>query len=52
VIAAIGLVAVAGLHPSVRMAERFLEREGLGEGEGKGRGVVDDPDADVAPTLS
>jgi hypothetical protein len=34
------------------MAERFLEREGLGEGEGKGRGVVDDPDADVAPTLS
>jgi MFS family permease len=52
VIAAIALVATVGLHPSVRMAERFLEREGLGEGEGKGRGVVDDPDADVAPTLS
>jgi hypothetical protein len=48
VIAAIALVATVGLHPSVRMAERFLEREGLGEGEGKGRGVVDDPDADVA----
>jgi MFS family permease len=48
VIAAIGLVAVAGLHPSVRMAERFLEREGLRDGQG----VVDDPDADVAPTLS
>jgi hypothetical protein len=30
------------------MAERFLEREGLRDGQG----VVDDPDADVAPTLS
>jgi MFS family permease len=29
VIAGIGLLAVVGLHPSVRMAERFLEREGI-----------------------
>jgi hypothetical protein len=29
VIGGIGVVAVAGLHPSVRMAERFLEREGI-----------------------
>jgi hypothetical protein len=32
VIAGIAVVAVAGLHPSVRMAERFLEREGIGRG--------------------
>jgi MFS family permease len=29
VIAGIAVVAVVGLHPSVRMAERFLEREGI-----------------------
>ncbi len=29
VIAAISLLAVAGMHPSVRMAERFLAREGI-----------------------
>jgi MFS family permease len=29
VIAAIAVLAVAGMHPSVRMAERFLEREGI-----------------------
>ncbi|WP_084556954.1 MFS transporter [Hamadaea tsunoensis] len=36
VIAGIALLAVAGLHPAVRMAERFLTREG----------VVDAPPAD------
>jgi MFS family permease len=29
VIGGIGVLAVVGLHPSVRMAERFLEREGI-----------------------
>jgi hypothetical protein len=29
VIAGLGLLAVVGMHPSVRMAERFLEREGV-----------------------
>ena len=32
VIAGIGMLAVVGLHPSVRMAERFLEREGIVDG--------------------
>jgi hypothetical protein len=46
VIAAIGLVAVAGLHPAVRMAERFLEREGIVTGG------VPTADSDEAPTPS
>jgi hypothetical protein len=50
VIAAIGLVAVVGLHPSVRMAERFLVREGIREGGGEI--AVDDSGSGVAPTLS
>jgi MFS family permease len=47
VIAAFAVVAVAGLHPSVRMAERFLEREGIVEGELP----VDEPEPGVAPSL-
>jgi hypothetical protein len=48
VIAVIGLVATAGLHPSVRMAERFLEREGIGTG-----GVLaDDADGAATPSLT
>jgi MFS family permease len=48
VIAAIGLVAVAGLHPSVRMAERFLEREGIVDGQL----AIEDPEPGVAPSLA
>jgi MFS family permease len=44
VIAALGIVAVAGMHPSVRMAERFLAREGI---------VVDgEPPADEIETAA
>jgi MFS family permease len=32
VIAGVAIVAVIGLHPSTRMAERFLEREGIAVG--------------------
>jgi hypothetical protein len=38
VIAGLALIAVVGLHPSIRMAERFLEREGIV--------VLDEPPAD------
>ncbi len=48
VIAAIGLVAVAGLHPSVRLAERFLEREGIVDGEVP----IEEPEAGVTPSLA
>jgi MFS family permease len=48
VIAAIGLLAVAGLHPSVRMAERFLEREGIVDGEVP----LEEPEPGVAPSLA
>src|SRR4051794_96943 len=48
VIAAIGLVAVAGLHPSVRMAERFLEREGIVDHEL----AMEEPDPGIAPSLT
>jgi MFS family permease len=48
VIAGIGLLAVAGLHPSVRMAERFLEREGIVDGEV----AIDDPETGVTPSLT
>jgi MFS family permease len=48
VIAAIGVVAVAGLHPSVRLAERFLEREGIVE-----RDVpLGEADTGVTPSLT
>jgi hypothetical protein len=39
VIAGIAVVAVIGLHPAVRMAERFLQREGIVPG---GAGVDDE----------
>jgi hypothetical protein len=42
VIAGISLLAVAGFHPSVRMAERFLTREG----------IVDGPTSDKAEVAS
>jgi hypothetical protein len=42
VIAGIAGLAVAGMHPAVRMAERFLEREGIGEDDGP---AVDDIEA-------
>jgi hypothetical protein len=48
VIGAIGVVAVVGLHPSVRMAERFLEREGIVDGELP----ADQQDVVVAPTFT
>jgi MFS family permease len=48
VIAAIGMVAVVGLHPSVRLAERFLEREGIGEDELPS----DEADTGVTPSLT
>src|SRR4051812_7391979 len=48
VIAAIGLVAVAGLHPSVRMAERFLEREGIVGNELP----IEEPEPGIAPSLT
>jgi hypothetical protein len=47
VIAGIALLAVAGLHPSVRMAERFLEREGIVDHELP----IDEPEAGLAPSL-
>jgi hypothetical protein len=48
VIAGIGLVAVAGMHPAVRMAERFLEREGIVDHELP----IDEPTTGVAPSLT
>jgi MFS family permease len=48
VIAGIAVLAVAGMHPSVRMAERFLEREGIVDGEV----AIDEPEAGVAPSLA
>jgi MFS family permease len=43
VIAGLGLLAVVGMHPSVRMAERFLEREGI---------VVHEPPDDGSETAA
>jgi MFS family permease len=43
VIAGVAVVAVAGLHPSTRLAERFLERECI---------VVRDPSADADATAA
>jgi len=48
VIAGIAILAVAGLHPSVRMAERFLEREGIVHGEVP----IDEAEPGVAPSLT
>jgi MFS family permease len=48
VIAAIVVLAVIGLHPAVRMAERFLEREGIVDGEP----LLDGGNAGVTPSLT
>jgi MFS family permease len=48
VIAGIAVLAVVAIHPSVRMAERFLEREGIVDGELP----VDEADPGVAPSLT
>jgi MFS family permease len=56
VIAGLGTVAVVGMHPSVRMAERFLEREGIVAGEEPGSpeaegavpSLIGDPSGPVA----
>jgi hypothetical protein len=48
VIAGIAVLAVVAIHPSVRMAERFLEREGIIDGELP----VDEADPGVAPSLT
>jgi hypothetical protein len=47
VIAAIALVAVVGLHPSSRMAERFLEREGI-----VARGAPPPDEHELVPSLT
>ena len=44
VIAGVAILAVAGLHPTTRMAERFLEREGIV--------VIDGAPADGAETAA
>jgi MFS family permease len=49
VIAAIALLAVVGMHPSVHMAERFLVREGIVGEDGR---AVRDREAGVAPSLT
>jgi hypothetical protein len=48
VIAGVAVLAVVAIHPSVRMAERFLEREGIVDGELP----VDEADPGVAPSLT
>ena len=48
VIAGIAVLAVVAIHPSVRMAERFLEREGIVDDELP----VDEADPGVAPSLT
>jgi hypothetical protein len=47
VIAGISLLAVAGFHPSVRMADRFLTREGIAD-----EPTSDKAEVDVASTAS
>ncbi|HET9842946.1 MAG TPA: MFS transporter [Nocardioides sp.] len=49
VIAGIAMLAVVGMHPSVRMAERFLEREGIVVGDVLGDAASGE---DVEPTPS
>jgi hypothetical protein len=51
VIAGIAVVAVAGLHPSVRMAERFLAREGIAAGAAVPVEDVEDVE-DALPSLT
>jgi MFS family permease len=48
VIAGTVVVAVGGTHPAVRMAERFLEREGIVDDELP----IDEPEPGVAPSLT
>jgi len=48
VIAGIVVLAVIAIHPSIRMAERFLEREGIVDGELP----VEEADPGVAPSLT
>jgi hypothetical protein len=48
VIAGIALLAVAGMHPAARMAERFLEREGIVDHELP----IDEPESGVAPSFT
>jgi Major Facilitator Superfamily len=62
VIAGISLVAVAGMHPAVRMAERFLTREGIVDEPTSDEPTSDEPTSDeptsdepevgVAPSLT
>jgi hypothetical protein len=47
VIAGISVLAVAGMHPSVRLAERFLTREGIVGGPAN-----DEAEVGVAPSLT
>jgi hypothetical protein len=49
VIAGIAIVAVVGLHPATRMAERFLEREGIVAGDVP---PTDDVEGAVTPSLT
>jgi hypothetical protein len=49
VIAGIAVVAVIGLHPSVRMAERFLQREGIVV---HGEPRVDEAETAAVPSLT
>jgi hypothetical protein len=49
VIAGIAIVAVVGMHPAVRMAERFLEHEGIAV---RDNGPVDDAETAVVPSLT
>jgi MFS family permease len=46
VIAGFGVLAVAGMHPSVHLAERFLEREGIGL---DGPAAAGDSETSLAP---
>jgi MFS family permease len=48
VIAGIALLAVVGMHPAVRMAERFLEREGIVDHELP----LEESEPGVAPSLT
>ena len=49
VIAAIGLVAVVGIHPAARMAQRFLESEGISSA---GEPPADEPESAATPSLT
>jgi MFS transporter len=49
VIGGIATLAVAGMHPAVRMAERFLEREGIAAG---GETPIEDVEEATLPSLA